>query len=402
MMTLHPRITSSTNEVTLEIPPGWSTTVSAVSHRPYHQLMSVVPIGIYALKGNFTSPWGALGVSISDILTKSLAFSIKPHLEPFRVHITFYYSENQGTTSEHLKDDQNASSGVRVIENVKLQSSPNGYSCSIFVKDAKRSYRYEDLSATVFFVKTNPNPIPPPPPPGTQKNYNKILDLPRPSTLENYLKRYDTVFLIDDSGSMEALGKWEELTDALIAISSTAIDYSADSIDIFFLNSERKFVFKDEIKGIQDKSKVAAAISRVTPDGGTPTGWRISQRMREFLARLEDAVDTPSYSEIKPLDLICFTDGASNDEPSMELGKVLVEISALFRAGRHHPNWMGIQFVQIGDDTEATAALARLTQLDTGSIVDTVPYAGPGSLTPAQMERILLGGLHPNIRAQNL
>lgn len=32
-------------------------------------------------------------------------------------------------------------------------------------------------------------------------------------------------------------------------------------------------------------------------------------------------------------------------------------------------------------------------------MVDTVPYAGPGSISPDKLERILLGGLHPNVRA---
>jgi hypothetical protein len=34
-------------------------------------------------------------------------------------------------------------------------------------------------------------------------------------------------------------------------------------------------------------------------------------------------------------------------------------------------------------------------------MVDTVPYAGAGTISPDKLERILLGGLRPNIRAQN-
>jgi len=70
-------------------------------------------------------------------------------------------------------------------------------------------------------VKSNPNKIPPPPPANVIKPYNPILDLPRPSKLENYLKyvhttyspipfllltilrrQYDVSFLIDDSPSV--------------------------------------------------------------------------------------------------------------------------------------------------------------------------------------------------------
>lgn len=110
---------------------------------------------------------------------------------------------------------------------------------------------FDDLVATVYLIKTNPNAIPPPPPEGTNPGYNEILDNPRPSKIDNYLKYYDTAFLIDDSGSMKADNKWTELNNALIGISNTAIDYDADGIELFFLNSDNKFVFKDEIRGVQ-------------------------------------------------------------------------------------------------------------------------------------------------------
>lgn len=171
------------------------------------------------------------------------------------------------------------------------------------------SGEYDDLVATIQLFKTNPNPIPPPPPKDTNPGYNDVLDLPRPSTLDNYLKFYDTVFLIDDSGSMKNDNKWTELNNALIGISGTAIDYDADGIDLYFLNSNNKFKFREEIHGVDDKPKVAAAMAKVAPDGSTPTGLRTRERMREYLDRLNAAVGTPRYSEIKPLDLICITDG---------------------------------------------------------------------------------------------
>ena len=78
---------------------------------------------------------------------------------------------------------------------------------------------------------------------------------------------------------------------------------------------------------------------------------------------------------------------------------------------------MGVQFVQIGDEEEAKEALKMLVMGDNGvrcavhsaaldvsdlklliqSIVDTVPYRGV--LTPERLQRILLGGIHPNVRA---
>lgn len=54
------------------------------------------------------------------------------------------------------------------------------------------------------------------------------------------------------------------------------------------------------------------------------------------------------------------------DDAANELGKVLTELSAEFRTKKHHPNWMGIQFVQIGNDAGAKEALEKLTELNTG------------------------------------
>lgn len=49
-------------------------------------------------------------------------------------------------------------------------------------------------------VKLNPNPIPPPPPDNVIKPYNPVLDRPRPSTLENYLRLVgEMVFHLQDS-----------------------------------------------------------------------------------------------------------------------------------------------------------------------------------------------------------
>jgi len=116
--------------------------------------------------------------------------------------------------------------------------------------------------------------------------------------------------------------------------------------------------------------------------------------------KLDAAKHTPSYAKIKPLDLVVITDGAPNDPPEFELTKVLIDAASRIRNGRHHPNSMGVQFVQIGNNSLAAGNLSMLVQADTGHMVDTVPYKGPGSISPDMLVRILLGALHPNIRAQ--
>ena len=54
------------------------------------------------------------------------------------------------------------------------------------------------------------------------------------------------------------------------------------------------------------------------------------------------------------------------DDDAHELTKVLIEAGNKIKAGPHHPNSLGVQFVQIGGDTNAAAALAKLVLADTG------------------------------------
>lgn len=87
------------------------------------------------------------------------------------------------------------------------------------------------------------------------------------------------------------------------------------------------------------------------------------------------------------MDLIVITDGAPSmfliyrysirnflthstkslaDPPNFELGSVLVQVANGVKAGPHHPNVMGVQFVQIGNDAGAKEALGKLLLADTG------------------------------------
>jgi len=55
-----------------------------------------------------------------------------------------------------------------------------------------------------------------------------------------------------------------------------------------------------------------------------------------------------------------------DDDDAHELTKMLIEAGNKIKAGPHHPNSLGVQFVQIGGDANAAAALAKLVAADTG------------------------------------
>ncbi|EGG04197.1 uncharacterized protein MELLADRAFT_108665 [Melampsora larici-populina 98AG31] len=53
------------------------------------------------------------------------------------------------------------------------------------------------------------------------------------------LKRFDTIFLIDDSVSMSKGDMWKETGEVLKALASKAIRYGSNGVDVFFLNSPK-------------------------------------------------------------------------------------------------------------------------------------------------------------------
>ncbi|GLB43328.1 putative von Willebrand factor type A domain [Lyophyllum shimeji] len=399
--------------VKFTIPPDWFITISAISRKTYQQGI-FVQTNAFDASVLFHSVKGSSG-PMPDAANGKTTFPVEPRDHPVTLDVAVYF--NEGASNVKARDfmkPQYASSKLDVQFSAKPEFAsaniPDYVTYFVFVEDTPDSAQvagsgqFDDSVLTIHVVKINPNPIPPPPPPDVIKPYNPVLDLPRPSTFENYLKQYDVHFLIDDSGSMADENRWVEARNALDGIANVVIDkgFDANGIDLSFLNSDALFRFRDEVRDITDKGKVAAAMTKVGPNGNTPTGTRVSQILNAHMDRLDAVKGQQAYAEIKPLDLIVITDGVPNDPPQFELTDVLVKLGRRIKNDKHHPNSLGVQFVQIGSDPAAAVNLPKLVQADTGHIVDTVPYAGPGTISPDKLERILLGGLHPNIRAQQI
>ena len=93
---------------------------------------------------------------------------------------------------------------------------------------------------------------------------------------------------------------------------------------------------------------------------------------------------------------------------------VLEKWAAHLDARRHHPNAVGVQFVQIGNEMRCREALLALTRGNVRvstrefpfkyclsrallqNMVDTVPYNG--AITQGRLTRILLGAVKPSVR----
>jgi hypothetical protein len=102
-----------------------------------------------------------------------------------------------------------------------------------------------------------------------------------------FLTQFDTVFLIDDFGSM-AGRSWREIKEALSAITPICTAYDADGIDIYFLNYRNT---RNAPQGSYANIKTTGAVDEIFDMvrflGGIPTGTRLNHILKSYLDRVE-------------------------------------------------------------------------------------------------------------------
>ncbi|KAF7432819.1 hypothetical protein PC9H_004762 [Pleurotus ostreatus] len=217
----------------------------------------------------------------------------------------------------------------------------------------------------------------------------------RADTAENalqILRKYDTVLIIDDSGSM--LGsKWRQAEKSLAALADMAGKYDTDGIDVAFLNSTKVG------EGIRSGKEVQRLFLDVRPFGHTPIGERLESLLLTYLARIEGAQRQGVLNTIKPVNYVIITDGEPTDDPE----SVILSAAQRLDRGNFPLTQVGIQLLQIGKDV---AAAEYLKQLDDDlhkthnirDIVDTTPFqATKGEVTADLITKILIGGINRRV-----
>jgi len=210
-----------------------------------------------------------------------------------------------------------------------------------------------------------------------------------------FLTSFDTVFLIDDSGSM-AGARWRETSEALETITPICVAHDEDGIDIHFLNAQAHNAYN-----VTSPARVRQIFSQVRPGGGTPTGQRLQRLLKEYLTRYAARPEGT-----KPMNLICITDGAPSDDVESPLIAAANKLDRL-----DAPAWqVGVQFFQVGREEEARRHLQVLDDelgeisgnLDLRDIVDTVPFRGIGGehLTGDGILKVVLGAVNRRIDRQ--
>ncbi|KAI7969583.1 hypothetical protein EIK77_003552 [Talaromyces pinophilus] len=208
----------------------------------------------------------------------------------------------------------------------------------------------------------------------------------------SFLSRFDTIFLVDDSGSM-AGRSWKEAEEAIAAITPICTQYDCDGLDIYFLNHSSAFDESGGYPNIKSPRAVQQIFRSVKPRGMTPVGQRLRQILLPYLPRVQKMMaNMNEYGrlrnpelEVRPINIIVITDGAFSDDAEsviLKAAKTLEQCDAI-------PWQIGIQFFQIGTDI---AAQKYLEQLDDNlgkaarndnirDIVDTVPWKGQAGRT---------------------
>ncbi|KAM7194891.1 collagen alpha-5 chain [Naviculisporaceae sp. PSN 640] len=186
-----------------------------------------------------------------------------------------------------------------------------------------------------------------------------VSSLSTPEDPYAFLSTFDTMFLIDDSGSM-AGSSWREVKEALRAITPICTAHDADGIDVFFLNSKNPVhPAGGGFTNIRNPDQVESLFSQVRPHGGTPTGTRLNQILKPYIREYERRIaisGDPDNSGIKPVNMIVITDGVPTDDPE----SVIVSIAKKLDKLEAPPYQVGIQFFQVGKEPGAAEALREL------------------------------------------
>ncbi|CAK7222734.1 hypothetical protein SBRCBS47491_004960 [Sporothrix bragantina] len=189
-----------------------------------------------------------------------------------------------------------------------------------------------------------------------------------------FLSMFDTVFLIDDSGSM-AGRSWREVHAVLANILPICTQRDADGVDIYFLNHKAAPpppsapVQPGKAKGgyynITDAATVARIFQDVRPGKGTPTGTRLHSILTPYIRSYEmernamqqrgDYGD-PDPDVIKPVNIIVITDGVPTDDPE----DILVTAAKKLDQLEAPPFQVGVQFFRVGNEPGAAEYLEHL------------------------------------------
>jgi Mg-chelatase subunit ChlD len=197
------------------------------------------------------------------------------------------------------------------------------------------------------------------------------------------LAKRDYVVMIDKSGSMTKTDcpngktRWEHAQEQTENVARACAKFDDDGIDVVVFNdtpTQKTGVTPDAVE---------AVFAENNPNGGTDTAKAMKMVLDGYFSRKASGI-------VKPLTVICVTDGEPNDENA--LVKTIVDASNKLDS----EDEIGICFMQVGKDEHARAFLQRLDDNLTkeGAKFDIVDTKNDEEMSNIAMEDLLLAAVN--------
>ena len=97
--------------------------------------------------------------------------------------------------------------------------------------------------------------------------------------LYNLLQHYDTLFLVDDSGSMGGR-RWETTAHIVAKIADIAVNYDTDGVNIRFCNNNL-----ESCMNLRSADEVMRLFRMVKPDGPTLTADILEEELNQYILK---------------------------------------------------------------------------------------------------------------------
>ncbi|KAF8462904.1 hypothetical protein BDZ91DRAFT_319504 [Kalaharituber pfeilii] len=222
------------------------------------------------------------------------------------------------------------------------------------------------------------------------------------------LRRFDTIFLIDDSASMNLTtstlknpkSHWSEVRDVLTAIVGLCAEFDQNGVDVHFINSSltsTKFSGHN-IKDAKGVMKLFEARAKHGIRGSTPTAEALDLIIKPYLKECAESSKLNSKLP-KPRNIIILTDGEANN--NHKLKKNLIGYAKQLDKIGAPPEQLGIQFFQVGNLDGVQDFFAWLDnglseQNECRDIIDTksTEEMGEEGLTGRRILTTVLGGVN--------
>lgn len=160
-----------------------------------------------------------------------------------------------------------------------------------------------------------------------------------------HLDQFDTIVLVDDSGSMLTDLRWGQAHYALYRLVSIASKYVKEGVMAHFLGHYGDRRPPSRLKSPRDVDQL---LRGVRPKGYTRIGKRLEEILNGFIARVEKTEDN-----IKPVNILVLTDGELGECSDSVIFWPEYVIARAATILKDKCCKVGIQFVQIGNKVDA-------------------------------------------------